>query len=147
MGSYPKDASTVESDTMTRSYHIVVIVCGGRDYNDDRKVSSVLDELLATTKYLTIVEGGQTGADRLAQNWAKSKGATGNRVKDLNSPVALETYHANWDWYGKAAGPKRNAKMIEEQQPDLVIAFPGNRGTANMIELAHAAHVKIREIK
>jgi hypothetical protein len=49
--------------------------------------------------------------------------------------------------YGKGAGPRRNKQMIEEGNPDLVIAFPGGRGTADMINRARAAGVRVIEVQ
>jgi hypothetical protein len=37
--------------------------------------------------------------------------------------------------------------MLMEGKPDLVVAFPGGRGTANMIEQARKAGVEVLEIK
>ena len=36
--------------------------------------------------------------------------------------------------------------MIVEGTPDLVIAFPGGRGTENMIKQAEAAGIPVRRI-
>lgn len=44
----------------------------------------------------------------------------------------------------------RRAARIEgdkEAKPDLVIAFPGGRGTADMVRRARAAGIEVREIK
>ena len=35
--------------------------------------------------------------------------------------------------------------MIDEHKPDLVLAFPGGRGTADMIKRAIAAGIEVRE--
>lgn len=45
---------------------------------------------------------------------------------------------------GKAAGPIRNQRMLDEGKPDLVVAFPGGRGTADMVRRAKAAGVPVR---
>lgn len=52
-------------------------------------------------------------------------------------------FPANWKKFGKAAGPLRNVKMIEEGKPDVVIAFPGGHGTANMVALAEASGIPV----
>ncbi|MEM9912925.1 MAG: hypothetical protein AAF922_19365 [Pseudomonadota bacterium] len=44
---------------------------------------------------------------------------------------------------GRAAGPIRNKEMLDEGCPDLVVAFPGGRGTANMVKQAQAAGVEV----
>ena len=60
-------------------------------------------------------------------------------------PVSI--YPADWDKHGKAAGPIRNKQMIDEGKPDLVIAFPGGRGTAGAVRLAKFAGVTVRVVE
>jgi hypothetical protein len=36
--------------------------------------------------------------------------------------------------------------MLTEGKPDLVVAFPGGRGTADMVRRAYAANVIVKEI-
>ena len=107
-----------------------VLVCGGRDYHDMNYVDEVLSEIQPTV----IIEGGARGADFLAANWARSN----------LSADALVTFTADWDAHGKAAGPIRNQKMLVEGKPDLVVAFPGGKGTADMISRAIRAGVPVR---
>lgn len=57
------------------------------------------------------------------------------------------TFPANWDRFGKAAGPIRNKWMLEYGQPDLVVAFPGGKGTAHMVKIATEAGVAVRIIE
>jgi predicted Rossmann-fold nucleotide-binding protein len=112
-----------------------VLVCGGRGYDDYATVERVLGEIHAATPITVIIEGGATGADQLAFRWA----AIGNRC-------GTETHAANWQDHGRAAGPIRNATMLREGRPDLVVAFPGGRGTADMIKRAKAAGVRVVKV-
>jgi predicted Rossmann-fold nucleotide-binding protein len=41
----------------------------------------------------------------------------------------------------------RNRQMLTEGRPDLVVAFPGGKGTANMVALARKAGVEIVEVQ
>lgn len=107
-----------------------VLVCGGRDYNNFGKVCEILDAIKPTL----IIEGGASGADTLAWKWSK------------RNSVQRSTYKAEWDRNGKGAGPIRNQKMLDEGKPDLVIAFAGGRGTADMVRRAKSAGVEVREI-
>lgn len=61
------------------------------------------------------------------------------------SHVPVESYPADWR-RGKGAGPERNARMLAEGWPDLVVAFPGGRGTADMVRRAKAAGVRVVEV-
>lgn len=101
-----------------------VLVCGGRKYDDREHVSNTLSELYATAgPFSVLIHGNARGADQLADDWAAG------RVKTL-------TFAPQWEARGKAAGPLRNQKMIDEGKPDLVVAFPGNRGTEGMVARA-----------
>lgn len=111
-----------------------ILVCGGRDYSDQKAVFSVLNVLRSVHGALTIIEGGQTGADRLARRWAHEHKA------------GLVTVEAEWDRLGRRAGPIRNAEMLK-LEPDAVVAFPGGRGTENMKRQARAAGVEVVEVK
>ena len=106
-----------------------VLVCGGRDYQDAQQVFALLDRIDAACRVREIIQGGAAGADRWAREWANAR----------NKP--LTTFHADWDNYGRSAGPKRNQRMIDEGKPDLVVAFPGGRGTADMLRRADAAEI------
>lgn len=107
----------------------VVLVTGGRDYRDKVFVYAALDELHAVHPIRVLVEGGYRGADRLARAWANSRG------------VSVYTIEADWDAYGSLAGPRRNLQMLIEARPDVVMAFPGDRGTRDMVKKAKIAGV------
>ena len=64
----------------------------------------------------------------------------------LSHNIECLTFPADWKTYGRAAGPLRNARMIAEGKPDLVLAFPGGRGTADMTRKARAAGVEVRAV-
>jgi predicted Rossmann-fold nucleotide-binding protein len=80
-----------------------------------------------------IVTGGATGADHFAEEWAKL------------ARVSRSVYLADWNQHGKGAGPIRNQEMLDKGQPTLVIAFPGGKGTADMIARARAAGIEVME--
>jgi hypothetical protein len=112
-----------------------VIVCGGRDYGDWFHLRDTLDTLHAERRFDHVITGAAPGADTLADTWARSKA------------ISVSRYYALWRTYGPAAGPMRNQKMLDEGRPDLVVAFPGGRGTADMVNRARAAHLAVIEIK
>jgi hypothetical protein len=107
-----------------------VIVCGGRNYKDANHVFLSLDAIHAETPVAVVVHGGATGADELAGLWAVSR------------KVPEQRFPADWNKYGNAAGPIRNREMLK-QQPDLVVAFPGGRWTADMVRIALRANVRV----
>jgi len=111
-----------------------VLVCGGRNYND----RSFLFEKLDLFQYVVgpidyLMQGGATGADLFAYQWA------------LANSIPCQTYRAKWNEYRKAAGFIRNQQMLDEGKPDIVVAFPGGRGTKDMIDRANKAGIRVIE--
>lgn len=104
-----------------------VLVTGGRNYLNQKRVWEVLDGLAITE----LLHGGCRGADNLAANWAKDRGVTAT------------VYLPDWRSFGPSAGPMRNERMIREGKPDLVVAFPGGDGTADCVQRAHNAHIPV----
>ena len=109
-----------------------VLVCGGRDYTSLSRVCIELDKL--DPKPTLLISGHARGADQIAEQWAKE-----NKI-----PTRL--FPADWDKYGKRAGYLRNVKMLEEGNPDLVVAFPGGKGTNMMIAIAESADIPVIKI-
>lgn len=119
-----------------------VLVCGGRDYQNEGRVGAFLDRLHAENPISLIIEGGQRtwndetnriigGADYWAYCWAHQRG------------VLCRTEKADWRKLGRRAGPIRNQLMIDKYHPELVVAFPGGRGTDDMISRAEKASIEI----
>jgi hypothetical protein len=130
-----------------------LLVCGGRDYGRvpdiiapgsrdywTRRASQERQLLIETLDGLlrevtSMVHGGARGADSLAGDWAYVRG------------IAVTVYRAQWGVHGLAAGPIRNMQMLEQEKPDAVLAFPGGRGTADMVIKAKLAGVRVIEVK
>lgn len=114
-----------------------VLVCGGRDFQDRDAVWNGLYGLVNDRGDLisAVIEGGAAGADRAARQWAEHCG------------VKHHTFMADWNAHGKAAGPIRNQAMIDTGRPDVVLAFPGGRGTADMVRRAKSADIEVVEVQ
>ena len=108
-----------------------VIVCGGREYADADAVWRVLGEIDDIHGIAAVAHGGATGADGEAGEWAA-------RMRK-----AVVVFRARWKQEGKAAGPLRNQRMLDQFKPDAVVAFPGGRGTADMVRRAETAGVRV----
>jgi hypothetical protein len=112
-----------------------VIVCGGRSFYDYGMLEKYLDMLHAIHRFDLVIHGAARGADTMADNWAYSR------------HIDVQKYPAMWKQHGaKAAGPIRNRQMIDEGRPDLVIAFQGGNGTANMRTQAHQRGLKVIDL-
>lgn len=97
-----------------------IIVTGGRNYNDYDKLAKILSNFNINL----IIQGGASGADSLAKEYAKQNN------------IPCETIWANWHTYGKSAGPKRNLEMLKKFPDALVVAFPGGKGTKDCVNKA-----------
>lgn len=109
-----------------------VIICGGRDYSDWYSFRILMDLLHEKTPITHVIQGGARGADSLAARWAN----------EANVPQTCVP--AKWETYGRKAGWIRNNAMAD-LKPDAVIAFPGGRGTAMMIDIAKRRGIKVIE--
>jgi hypothetical protein len=109
-----------------------VLICGSRHFQDRALMERTLSQFVITE----VVEGGAPGADTLAKEWASAN----------NIPVT--ECMAEWEKYGRAAGPIRNRKMLLEG-PELVIAFManGSRGTKNMVKQAEKVGVRTHVVE
>lgn len=112
-----------------------VLVCGSRDWTDWKYLIRTLEEFHRVMPITLLIEGEARGADRMARWWAETRG------------IKVERYPADWDKYGKAAGPIRNTKMLKEGKPEAVIAFHENitesRGTRDMVRQAENAGIPV----
>lgn len=119
----------------------VISVCGGRYYTNKRFLFDTLTELynsLPKSTTLHVVEGGQSGADYFARQWVRMARKYKWRVRGT-------TVGALWYKYGKSAGPIRNAEILDTYNPVLVLAFPGHKGTQNMIKQAKERGIKVKK--
>lgn len=101
------------------------LVCGGRDFANETMFDEVMGRLVGMWGCPSkIVHGAARGADSLADAWAK------------RMAIDVAACPADWDEHGKAAGPIRNEDMLTNHKPKRVIAFPGGKGTADMVRRA-----------
>lgn len=120
-----------------------VLVCGGRDFADRYIIDALLHGMHEIEgEGLVVIEGGAKGADAMAAQFAV----------DYMAPRQHVQFPANWEKYGRAAGPIRNKQMLDEGKPDIVVAFPtgklsDSKGTANMVAQAKAAGVPVYVIE
>lgn len=113
-----------------------VVCTGGRDYYDEVQVDLILTLLAAAgagqpNRQLHIGVGCATGADEVVREWCKE------------NKVSYKKHVAQWKKFGRSAGPKRNVAMLEEEQPRLVVAFPGGDGTANCVNEARKRDIPV----
>ena len=139
-----------------------VLVCGGRDFGNDEAARAAFKEhwgnrkpthmaelmfdagevdrsivvrtlakLHVESAFSVVISGMARGVDSIAAEWAREMG------------IEVLPFPADWETHGKAAGPIRNRRMLVGGKPDIVVAFPGGRGTADMVRQAKAAGVQV----
>ena len=134
-----------------------LVVCGGRTWGEvprlprkptpesaaiaaqqTRAVYVALAEINRATPIELLAQGGARGADRAAHTWAI------NARDNHGAKIRILIFGAWWS-DGPRAGPERNTRMLEVAKPDLVLAFPGGRGTADCVSQARALGIEVRE--
>lgn len=111
-----------------------ILFCGDREWANYKAVADVMADLVPDV----VIEGEARGADSMARDAAEYFG------------IPVERYPAQWNTYGRAAGPIRNKQMLDEGKPDLVVAFHNNieasKGTKNMVEQAKKRGIPVKVI-
>lgn len=100
-----------------------VIVAGSREFNDRELLDRTMRRLYGS-QGIIVLSGMARGADTLGKEWAEENG------------VVVDKHPADWDRYGKSAGPIRNREMAKEA--DALVAFWDGKsvGTKHMINCA-----------
>lgn len=96
-----------------------VIVTGGRNFTDVNLVWEVLADLSPTL----LVHGNCKGADKISSEYAEL-----NDIPEKKYPYPSQ--------HGRAGGPIRNKRMIDENLDGILIAFEGGAGTKNCADYA-----------
>ena len=111
-----------------------VLVTGSRVYGNYEKVKEAIIQAKATI----VIHGHAKGADALASRACRELGLEEHR------------YPANWEKFGRGAGPKRNQQMLDEEHKsddpiEMVLAFPieGSIGTVDMMMRAGMVNIPI----
>ena len=110
-----------------------VIVCGGREFFDKRAMWLELDALLKEHGGVIVIQGGASGADFWASQWAVAR------------CEPCFTFLPDWDRHKRAAGPIRNERIARESGATLCLAFPGGKGTADMVRQCRKFGIEVRE--
>ena len=112
-----------------------IVVAGCRNYSNYAQAREFILDCInsfETDENLIFISGGCRGADALGERFATEFG------------YKTERYIAEWEKYGRAAGPERNHKMAEIG--DLVICFwdGKSKGTKSMINCSEKLDKEIR---
>ena len=103
-----------------------VLVAGSRNFVNGERLAQILAENIGADDI--IVEGGAKGVDTMAREWAEAR------------DIGVVEIRADWEKYGRAAGPKRNDAMtafVAEHGGKAVFIWDGkSKGTEQCIRSA-----------
>lgn len=105
------------------------IIAGSRDITDYGLVKEAMSRV--NWEITQIVSGAARGIDALGERWASENN------------ISIESFPADWDTYGKAAGHIRNAQMAKYADALVAIWDGKSRGTSNMINEAKELGLKV----
>ena len=113
---------------------LTAVVCGGREYTDKKFMFNILDDFLLDT----IIHGDARGADSLCSEYCKN-----HNIKEVSVSTKWKEYKSGNHWIKqKTAGLEANTKMLDIK-PDIVIAFPGGRGTRETLRKAKSRSIRV----
>jgi hypothetical protein len=111
---------------------MIVLICGSRHWNDYATMENFINKLPENT---VIIHGDSEGADKIGGFLGEKRG-----LKVIKEP-------AKFSKFGLYAGPLRNAAMIHNHEPTIVVAFHDNlknsKGTKNMVFQAQLSKIKV----
>lgn len=108
-----------------------LLIAGGRHLDDAALVTRALDCIHAKTPVSVLIHGGHAFLGVALEDWARDR------------QLHILRYPANWRVLGKRAEAVRNAFMLADSRPDMVLALPGGRDTQSLVLAAAAEGLPI----
>lgn len=106
------------------------IIAGSRDIQNYVVVSALIAK--SGFKISKVVCGTYWGVDLLGKRWAEENG------------IPVKEFPADWEKYGKSAGPRRNHAMARYAD-GLILIHHGTTGSLDMLSKAERFGLKIFE--
>lgn len=107
------------------------IIAGSRTITEVEVIISALLGCPFTSEISEVVSGTAKGVDLLGEQVAKATG------------IPIKRFPANWEQYGKAAGPIRNNEMAEYADALVAIWDGKSSGTKHMIDSAKSKGLNV----
>ena len=120
-----------------------IIVAGSRAFGshaDHRKIlydrlDLALSRRAEAEDEVVVISGTARGADQMGEEWAASRGCEVIRMP------------AQWDKYGKSAGPKRNEEMAAVADAAIIFWDGISRGSMNMRDICHRLNIPVNVVR
>lgn len=103
---------------------MILLVTGGRAFDDVRWAWAALFRVHREYGIQELVNGDATGLDKIAKAWASRLGVP-------HREFAITP--RDWNLFGRAAGPRRNQRILDESGATHLLRFPGGNGTLDMV--------------
>lgn len=117
----------------TNLFGNVLIVAGPRNYYDRAVISDALVDVICDIQPVKILTGDAKGVDQIVAELCFQTG------------IEYEQFPANWDKYGRSAGPRRNYEMALHGT-HLLAFYNGSPGTSSMIYFAERHDLKVIKV-
>lgn len=111
-----------------------ITIGGCRDFEDYEVFSKFVSECIEKIKpcdKIIILSGHCKGTDLMAERYAAEMG------------YEVEIHNADWKKYGRAAGPKRNAEMIQNSHALIAFWDCKSKGTKNLVDTAKKKNIPV----
>lgn len=134
----PNDINKIPTEiiqTPIDDTEFLVIVAGGRTFNNYKLLKAKLDNLLSQKTNVTIVSGTAKGADTLGELYAKENN------------LGLVQMPANWEVHGKSAGYIRNTEMAKIAHAAVIFWDGQSKGSKHMIAIATSTGIPTKIIR
>lgn len=130
IGGLPYTAKMLERRATRLSPKIAIV--GSRDYP---RLDDVWEFVATLPDTATVVSGGARGVDTAAEEAARARG------------LAVEIFPADWNTYGKSAGFRRNADIVNAADEVVAFIYRNSKGASHSVELARRAGKPVRVIE
>jgi len=97
------------------------IIAGPRSFTSERIFHSIIKKY--PSEITEVVCGMARGVDMLGYKWAKENG------------IPVKEFPADWEKYGKRAGPIRNKEMEQYADAAIIIWDGQSKGTKSMLNI------------
>ena len=108
-----------------------LLVAGGRHLDDVTPIRRALERVHAMGPITVIIHGGSGFLGIASEDWAREQ------------RLHVVRYPANWREFGKRAESIRNAFMLADSRPDMILALPGGNDTRDLVSRALAARLAV----